>query len=164
VSDSKLRQTLGLIGWFIVSFATSAVGAVASIQAKSFYGQLVQPEWAPPSYVFGPVWTVLYALMAIAAWLVWRSGGFHSNRIALSLFLVQLALNALWSWLFFAWQLGALAFVDIVVLWVLIVATLVAFWRVRPLAGALLIPYLLWVSFAAALNYSLWQLNPQLLG
>ena len=164
MSDSKLRQTLGLIGWFIVSFATSAVGAVASIQAKSFYGQLVQPEWAPPSYVFGPVWTVLYALMAIAAWLVWRSGGFHSNRIALSLFLVQLALNALWSWLFFAWQLGALAFVDIVVLWVLIVATLVAFWRVRPLAGALLIPYLLWVSFAAALNYSLWQLNPQLLG
>ena len=164
MSDSKLRQILGLIGWFIVSFATSAVGAVASIQAKSFYGQLVQPEWAPPSYVFGPVWTVLYALMAIAAWLVWRSGGFHSNRIALSLFLVQLALNALWSWLFFAWQLGALAFVDIVVLWVLIVATLVAFWRVRPLAGALLIPYLLWVSFAAALNYSLWQLNPQLLG
>ena len=164
MSDSKLRQTLGLIGWFIVSFATSAVGAVASIQAKSFYGQLVQPEWAPPSYVFGPVWTVLYALMAIAAWLVWRSGGFHSNRIALSLFLVQLALNALWSWLFFAWQLGALAFVDIVVLWVLIVATLVAFWRVRPLAGAFLIPYLLWVSFAAALNYSLWQLNPQLLG
>ena len=102
--------------------------------------------------------------MAIAAWLVWRSGGFHSNRIALSLFLVQLALNALWSWLFFAWQRGALAFVDILVLWALIVVTLVAFWRVRPVAGALLIPYLLWVSFAAALNYSLWQLNPQLLG
>ena len=164
VSDSKLRLSLGLIGWFIVSFAASAVGAVASIQAKSFYGQLVQPEWAPPSYVFGPVWTVLYALMAIAAWLVWRSGGFRSNRIALSLFLVQLGLNALWSWLFFAWQRGALAFLDIVLLWALIVVTLVAFWRVRPLAGALLIPYLLWVSFASALNYSLWQLNPQVLG
>ena len=164
VSDSKLRLSLGLVGWFIVSFAASAVGAVASIQAKSFYGQLVQPEWAPPSYVFGPVWTVLYALMAIAAWLVWRSGGFHTNRVALSLFMVQLALNALWSWLFFAWQRGALAFVDIVLLWVLIVATLVSFWRVRPLAGALLVPYLLWVSFASALNYSLWQLNPQVLG
>jgi len=164
VSDSKLRLSLGLVGWFIVSFAASAVGAVASIQAKSFYGQLVQPEWAPPSYVFGPVWTVLYALMAIAAWLVWRSGGFHTNRVALSLFMVQLALNALWSWLFFAWQRGALAFVDIVLLWVLIVVTLVSFWRVRPLAGALLIPYLLWVTFAAALNYSLWQLNPQILG
>lgn len=164
VSDSKLRLSLGLVGWFIVSFTASAVGAVASIQAKSFYGQLVQPEWAPPSYVFGPVWTVLYALMAIAAWLVWRSGGFHTNRVALSLFMVQLALNALWSWLFFAWQRGALAFVDIVLLWVLIVVTLVSFWRVRPLAGALLIPYLLWVTFAAALNYSLWQLNPQILG
>ena len=164
VSDSKLRLSLGLVGWFIVSFAASAVGAVASIQAKSFYGQLVQPEWAPPSYVFGPVWTVLYALMAIAAWLVWRSGGFHTNRVAMSLFMVQLALNALWSWLFFAWQRGALAFVDIVLLWVLIVVTLVSFWRVRPLAGALLIPYLLWVTFAAALNYSLWQLNPQILG
>ena len=164
VSDSKLRLSLGLVGWFIVSFAASAVGAVASIQAKSFYGQLVQPEWAPPSYVFGPVWTVLYALMAIAAWLVWRSGGFHTNRVALSLFMVQLALNALWSWLFFAWQRGALAFVDIVLLWLLIVVTLVSFWRVRPLAGALLIPYLLWVSFASALNYSLWQLNPQVLG
>jgi len=164
VSDSKLRLSLGLVGWFIVSFAASAVGAVASIQAKSFYGQLVQPEWAPPSYVFGPVWTVLYALMAIAAWQVWRSGGFHTNRVALSLFMVQLALNALWSWLFFAWQRGALAFADIVLLWVLIVVTLVSFWRVRPLAGALLIPYLLWVTFAAALNYSLWQLNPQILG
>ena len=163
-SHSKLRLSLGLVGWFIVSFAASAVGAVASIQAKSFYGQLVQPEWAPPSYVFGPVWTVLYALMAIAAWQVWRSGGFHTNRVALSLFMVQLALNALWSWLFFAWQRGALAFADIVLLWVLIVVTLVSFWRVRPLAGALLIPYLLWVTFAAALNYSLWQLNPQLLG
>jgi tryptophan-rich sensory protein len=163
-SDSKLRQTLGLIGWFIVSFAASAVGAVASIQAKSFYSQLAQPEWAPPAFLFGPVWTALYAMMAIAAWLVWRSSGFRSNRIALSLFLVQLALNALWSWLFFAWQRGALAFVDIVLLWILIVATLVSFWRVRPLAGALLIPYLLWVSFASALNYSLWQLNPQFLG
>jgi len=164
VSHSKLRQILGLIGWLIVSFAASAVGAVASIQAKSFYSQLAQPAWAPPSFLFGPVWTVLYALMAIAAWLVWRSGGLHTNRIALSLFMVQLALNALWSWLFFAWQRGALAFVDIVLLWLLIVVTLVSFWRVRPLAGALLIPYLLWVSFASALNYSLWQLNPQLLG
>src|SRR3546814_1334061 len=101
--------------------------------------------------------------MAIAAWLVWRRGGVRENRNALSLFLLQLALNALWSWLFFAWHLGGLAFAEIVVLWVLIVATLVSFWRVRPLAGALLIPYLLWVSFAVALNYSVWQLNRQLL-
>ena len=161
---TKTKQFLGLIGWLVLSFAASAVGAIASIQAQSFYGQLVQPAWAPPPAVFGPVWTVLYALMAIAAWLVWRVGGGRSNRLALSFFLVQLAFNALWSWLFFAWHLGALAFADILLLWILIVATLLSFWRIRPVAGALLVPYLLWVSFAAALNYSLWQLNPQILG
>jgi tryptophan-rich sensory protein len=103
-------------------------------------------------------------MMAIAAWLVWREGGFRRNRAALTLFLLQLAVNALWSWLFFAWHLGAYALIDIVVLWVLIVATLVSFWRVRPWAGALLVPYLLWVSFAGLLNYTVWQLNPQILG
>lgn len=163
-SRAKQRQIPGLFGWLVVSFAASAVGALASIQAESFYSQLTQPAWAPPPGLFGPVWTVLYALMAIAAWLVWRSGGFRANRIALSFFLVQLALNALWSWLFFAWHRGGLAFADIVLLWVLLVATLVSFWRARPLAGALLIPYLLWVSFASVLNYSVWQLNPLLLG
>ena len=163
-SQSKQRQIIGLVGWLVVTFAASAIGAVASIQAKSFYSQLVQPAWAPPSSLFGPVWTFLYALMAIAAWLVWRSGGFRSNRIALSLYLVQLALNAFWSWFFFAWHRGALAFADIVLLWVLIVATVVSFLRVRPLAGALLTPYLLWVGFASVLNYSVWQLNPQVLG
>jgi tryptophan-rich sensory protein len=163
-SLSKQKQILGLVGWLVVSFSASAVGAVASMQAKSFYSQLDQPNWAPSPGIFGPVWTVLYALMGIAAWLVWRSGGFRPNRQALALFLLQLALNALWSWFFFAWQRGALAFVDILALWILILATLVSFWRVRPLAGVLLIPYLLWVSFASALNYYLLQLNPQVLG
>jgi len=158
------RNFLGFIAWFAVSFAASAIGALASIQAKQFYGLLTQPAWAPPSWLFGPVWTALFAMMAVAAWLVWRTGGFRANRVALSLFLVQLAFNTLWSWLFFAWHRGALAFADIVLLWVLIVATLASFWRVRPIAGALLIPYLLWVSFAAFLNFSVWQLNPQLLG
>jgi benzodiazapine receptor len=163
-SLSKQKQILGLVGWLVVSFAASAVGAVASIQAKSFYSHLAQPAWAPPAGIFGPVWTVLYALMGIAAWLVWRSGGFRPNRKALTLFLLQLAFNSLWSWLFFAWHRGAWALADVLVLWILIVATLVSFWRLRPLAGALLIPYLLWVSFASALNYSVWQLNPQILG
>lgn len=146
---SKPKQILGLLAWLAISFATSALGAVASIRAASFYGQLVQPSWAPPASVFGPVWTTLYLLMAIAAWLVWREGGFRANRQALIFFLVQLAVNALWSWLFFAWHLGGPAFADVLILWVLIVATLVSFWRVRPLAGALLVPYLLWVSFAS---------------
>ncbi len=161
---SKQAQIFGLIGWLVVSFAASAIGAIASIQAREFYVDLTQPSWAPPGWLFGPVWTTLFAMMAIAAWLVWRNGGFSSNLVALSLFLLQLGVNALWSWLFFAWYQGGLALADIVLLWVLIVATIVAFWRVRPLAGMLLIPYLLWVSFAAVLNYAMWQLNPQILG
>jgi len=164
VTLPKNKQILGFVAWLAVSFIAAAVGSAASIQAGPFYAQLVRPEWAPPSDVFGPVWTILYALMGIAAWLVWRVGGFRAARTALTLFLVQLVVNALWSWLFFGWHLGGAAFADIVLLWVLIIATLVAFWRVRPLAGVLLIPYLLWVSFASALNYSVWQLNPQLLG
>ena len=160
----KNKQIIGFVAWLAVSFIAAAIGATASIQAGSFYMQLVRPEWAPPPGLFGPVWTTLYALMGIAAWLIWRVGGFHAARTALTLFLVQLAVNALWSWLFFGWHLGALAIADIVLLWVLIVATLVAFWRIKPLAGALLIPYLLWVSFASMLNYSVWQLNPQILG
>ena len=162
-SISTQKQVLGLIGWLALSFAASAVGAAASIQAQSFYGQLVQPAWAPPPWVFGPVWTVLFALMAIAAWLVWRSGGFYSHRLALSFFMAQLVFNALWSWLFFAWHSGAWAFADIILRSALLLATLPSFSPTRPLAGVLLVPYLLWVSFAAALNYALWQLNPQIL-
>lgn len=161
---SKKTQFMGLVGWLVVAFIAAAIGAVASVQAASFYGQLAQPAWAPPASVFGPVWSLLYALMGLAAWLVWRVGGFALQRRALTVFLVQLALNALWSWLFFGWHQGALALVDIALLWVLIVVTIVLFWRVRPLAGALLLPYLAWVSFAAALNYAVWQLNPQVLG
>ena len=161
---SRTKQIVGLVVWLIVCFVAAAIGGAASIQAGPFYTQLVRPDWAPPPSIFGPVWTVLYALMGIAAWLVWRVAGFRAARAALTLFLVQLALNSLWSWLFFGWHRGAFAFADILILWALIVATLMAFWRVRPLAGALLIPYLLWVSFAAALNYSVWQLNPQVLG
>ena len=158
------KQIAGLVAWLIVSFIAAAIGGAASVQAGPFYTQLVRPDWAPPPAVFGPVWTILYVVMGIAAWLVWRVGGFRAARSALTLFLVQLALNALWSWLFFGWHRGALAFADILALWVLIVATLVLFWRVRPVAGVMLVPYLLWVSFAAALNYAVWQLNSLVLG
>jgi len=161
---SKLKQAIGLAVWLAISFVASGIGALASIRAAPFYGQLIQPDWAPPPAVFGPVWTVLYALMGFAAWWVWRADSLRATRLALSLFLAQLAVNALWTWLFFAWNQGALAFADIVLLWLLVVATMVSFWRIRPLAGVLLIPYLLWVSFAAALNLSLWRLNPQVLG
>ena len=161
--SSTRRQLLGLLAWVAVTFVAAAIGSAASIQAAPFYGELVRPDWAPPARLFGPVWTALYALMAVAAWLVWREGGVRRNRTALTLFTVQLALNALWSWLFFGWRMGGAAFADILVLWMVIVATVVAFWRVRPLAGALLLPYLAWVGFAAVLNWSIWQRNPTLL-
>lgn len=164
MGDSARRQWIGLAGWLLASFAAAAVGGVASANAGGFYQQLARPAWAPPSWLFGPVWSVLYLLMGIAAWLVWRERGFRGARGALTLFVVQLAANALWTWLFFAWRRGALAFGEILLLWALIAATLAAFWRVRPLAGALLVPYLLWVTFATALTLAVWRMNPALLG
>jgi len=160
---STAAQVLGLIGWLAVAFATAAVGAAASIQAATFYAQLVRPSWAPPGGVFAPVWTMLYTLMGVAAWLVWREGG-KRTRIPLALFVIQLAANALWSWLFFGWHLGAWASAEVLVLLALIAATLAAFWRVRALAGMLLVPYLAWVAFASALTWSVWRGNPGALG
>ena len=157
-------QIVGLVVWLLVCFIAAGLGAAASINAGSFYSELIRPDWAPPGYLFGPVWTVLYIMMAIAVWLIWRIDGFEAARCACLLFLTQLALNALWSWLFFAWRLGLWAFIDIVLLWLALLATIIAFWQFSALAVALLIPYLLWVSFAAALNYSIWQLNLQGLG
>jgi len=150
-----------LAGWLAASFAAAALGAVATRQAPEFYAQLARPDWAPPGWLFGPVWTLLYALMGIAAWRVWRRAGFGT---AIHLFLAQLALNALWSWLFFAWRLGAAAFGEILLLWLLIAATVAAFFRIDRPAAALLVPYLAWVSFAAALTYAVWRANPRLLG
>lgn len=158
---SVLWDLLGLLGWLLAAFVTAAVGAVASVDAASFYAQLSKPSWAPPAWVFGPVWTVLYGLMGIAAWLVWRSPG--PKRAALTLFGAQLAANALWSWLFFAWHRGALAAVEILVLLALIVAMIVAFWRISRLAALLMVPYLLWVGFASVLTWAVWRSNPTLL-
>src|SRR5512140_2518483 len=134
------KQILGLFGWLAVTFIAAAVGAFASAQATSFYGQLTRPSWAPPASWFGPVWSVLYVLMALAAWVVWRVPLEARTQTPLVLFLLQLAVNALWTWLFFGWRFGGLAFVDIVALLALIAATLVSFWRVERLAGALLLP------------------------
>lgn len=161
--DPSPRQVLGLAGWLLFSFAAGAIGGLASTRAEDFYGQLDRPVWAPPDWLFGPAWSVLYLLMGIAAWLVWRERHRAEVRLPLGLFMVQLAANALWTWLFFALRLGGVAFAEIVLLWGLILATMVAFWRVRPAAGVLLIPYLLWVTYAAALTFSVWRRNPELL-
>lgn len=156
---------LGFLAWLALCVATSSLGALASINARSFYAGLIRPDWAPPGWVFGPVWSALFLAMALAAWLVWRVPQDSPARSrALRWFVIQLAANALWSWLFFAWHLGGAAFVEVLLLWLLIASTLLAFWRVQRLAALLLLPYLLWVSFAAVLNYTVWQLNPELLG
>ena len=158
-----MKSFVGLASWLAISFVAAAIGAWASIDAREFYAQLERPAWSPPGWLFGPVWTVLYAMMGVAAWLVWEQRSRTNVRTPLSLFIVQLAANALWSWLFFGWMQGALSVVDILLLWPLILATIIAFWRIKPLAGMLLLPYLAWVSFAAILNIAVWRLNPTML-
>ena len=164
-SRTRNQQLVGLAGWTALCYLTAAAGAVASANANTFYSGLVQPDWAPPGCLFGPVWTILFTMMAFAAWMVWRAPAEPSaRRWALGLFVVQLAANALWSWLFFGLQKGGWAFAEVVVFWVLIALTCAAFWRIRPLAGMLLLPYLAWVAFASYLNWVLWQANPAILG
>lgn len=160
----RAPDAVGFLGWALLTFTAAALGAIASADAGVFYAELVRPSWAPPAWLFGPVWTVLYALMAVAAWLVWRRRGFAGAGPALTLFIAQLAANALWSWLFFAQHSGALAFVDVLLLWGLLIATVFAFQRIHALAAALLYPYLAWTTFASALTFAVWRLNPIALG
>jgi tryptophan-rich sensory protein len=141
--------------------AAAALGGLGSRDAPAFYAQLALPAFAPPAGVFGPVWSVLYAMMGVAAWLVAREPGNHKR--ALTLFTAQLAVNVLWSWLFFAWKTGAGAVADILLLDALVLATIAAFWRVRRLAAILLLPYLAWILFATALCIACWRMNPGLL-
>lgn len=157
-------QWIGFFLWLGVTFAASAIGGYASVTARSFYSELVRPDWFPPGSVFGPVWMVLYTMMGIAAWLIWREGGFRAASAALWLYLVQLTVNALWSWTYFQWKSGPLSFGVIMLLWVLILMTIFAFRKIRPLAAGLLVPYVLWVTFAAVLNFITWRLNPEVLG
>jgi len=157
------RHWGALVLLLVVTGAAAAAGSIASIQAADFYQQLAQPAWAPPAAVFGPVWTALYLLMAVAAWLVIRTSGWPGARPAITLYLVQLVFNALWTWIFFRWRSGGLALLEILVLWTLLLLTIRVFWRSRRLAGVLLVPYLAWVTFATALTYALWQRNPAML-
>jgi len=159
---------VALLGWIALAAAAGAIGGLASLDARDFYGTLAKPAWAPPGRVFGPVWSALYLLMGIAAWLVWRTRPTTTadrtvRRRALTLFVGQLALNALWTWLFFAWRQGAAAFGEIVLLWIAVALTTWYFGRVRALAAYLLVPYLAWVTFATALTWAVWQRNPGLL-
>ncbi len=151
------RLISALAGWVLICFAAASFGALF-LPGES-YASLKKPTWNPPAWIFGPVWTVLYATMALAAWLVWRRGGWAGQRRPLLLFLAQLALNALWTPLFFGLHRLGLAFAEIVLLWLMIAATLAAFRSANRAAMWLLVPYLAWVSFAAVLNLALWRLN-----
>lgn len=154
---SRTRQLIGLAAWLSVTFVPAWLGS--QVTNPEWYGALDRPSWAPPSSVFGPVWTALYLLMAVAAWLVWRRHGFGEAGGALGLYLAQLAFNAAWSWIFFGLNLMGLAFAELVVLWLVILATILAFFRADRVAGWLLVPYLLWVTYAGALNFAIWTMN-----
>jgi translocator protein len=151
-----------MFGLLAITALAAFVGGLGSAAAGAFYAALDRPAWSPPAWLFSPVWTLLYVLMAIAAWLVWRERG-SAAATPLSLYVLQLGVNAVWSWLFFAWRMGTLALIDIALLIVLVFVLTLQFWRVRPLAGALLLPYLAWIVFAALLNLSLLARNPDLL-
>ena len=155
-----MNPAFSALGAFVVLiFTFGAAGVGSRFPTGPWYAALSKPRWNPPNWLFGPVWGILYILMAVAAWLVWRDAGFSGATAPLVLFIVQLGLNALWSYLFFGAHQPLLAFLEITVLWIVILLTLVGFWRVRPLAGVLLLPYLCWVGFASALNFQLWRLN-----
>lgn len=159
-ADPPRRPWLGLLGWLGLTYFAAAIGTVASAKASAFYAELARPAWAPPAGIFGPVWTLLYTLMAWAAWLVWRAGGYRAARRALWLYGSQLALNALWSWLFFVARWGAVAFFELVILIAVVATTAGAFLQIRRAAGALMLPYLVWCLFAATLAHAVWRMNP----
>jgi benzodiazapine receptor len=154
-SPSTPRIILALVGFILVTFCAplASVGAMPG----DWYAALNKPAWNPPAWIFGPAWTLLYTLMAVAAWLVWKQIGWKKPLL---LYFIQLALNAAWTPIFFgAHQLGW-ALLEIVVLWIAILLTMRSFFRVRSAAGWLFVPYLVWVTFATVLNFTLWRLNP----
>lgn len=154
---SQTTEVIGLLVWFVVCF--TAAFLTSSSGPDTWYRELNQPIITPPDWIFAPVWTVLYAMMSVAAWLVWKSGGLEKTKWALQVFLVQLALNAAWSWLFFGRHRIDLALIDIVALGTTIALTVYLFSKHSRVAASLMLPYLAWVSFATILNAAFWWQN-----
>ena len=155
---SRFWLPLGIL--LVLVFAVAGIGgAVTTTSVDTWYRTLAKPPINPPDWIFGPVWTALYVMMAVAAALVWRRGAGRDRRVAMSCFFAQLALNLGWSCLFFGLHLVGAAFAWIILLWVAIAGTMTSFWRIERWAALLLLPYLAWVGFAALLNFLIWRLN-----
>lgn len=157
----KTSSTFQVIIAILISEAAGIIGSVfTSPSIPTWYAGIIKPTFSPPNWVFGPVWTTLFALMGIASYIVWKKGFERREvRIALGMFALQLILNVTWSLIFFGLQNPALAFLEIIALWLAIALTIVSFYRINKNAAYLLIPYILWVSFAMFLNYTIWSLN-----
>ena len=157
---SRSKQWWGLAGFVALAMAVAALGSLfTSSGMGSWYAALEKPSFNPPSWVFGPVWTTLYVMMAVAAWLVWKRAGAGAAGMALGAWLVQLALNLTWSGIFFGLRAPGWAFAEIIVLWIAILLTTALFFRHSRVAGWLLVPYMAWVTFAAVLNFAIMRMN-----
>jgi benzodiazapine receptor len=158
--ESRPRSGLALAGWLVLCFAVAAVSSIISARSiPTWYAGLIKPPLNPPNHVFGPVWTVLYALMAVSAWIVWKTRPSPCRRRGLLLFCVQLGLNFLWTWIFFSRHQILTAFADILALWIAIFLTILTFRKMSVAASWMLVPYLAWVTFASYLNLAIWRLN-----
>jgi tryptophan-rich sensory protein len=158
--ESRPRSGLALAGWLLLCFAVAAVSSIfGSRSLSNWYAGLIKPPFNPPNHVFGPVWTILYVLMAVSVWIVWKTRPSPCRRRGLRLFCVQLALNFLWPWIFFSRHQIFTAFLDIVVLWIAILLTILTFRKMSTTAAWMLVPYLAWVTFASYLNLAIWRLN-----
>lgn len=154
------QRFAGALVSVLIALAAGLIGNFLGMDAIStWYAGLEKPAWNPPNWIFGPVWTLLYILMGVAAYVVWEQKKDSARRGALVVYGVQLLLNAAWSIIFFTFKQPAIAFGEIVLMWLAILVTIVMFWRIKPLAGILLLPYIAWVTFATVLNFAIWQLN-----
>lgn len=160
MNSGILANVVAFVSAQVICFAAAAVGGYfTSTSVRTWYQEISKPAWNPPEWLFGPVWTVLFAMMGVALWLVWRAAGWQDARWALIVFGIQLVLNATWSGLFFGARNPGLAFAEVLLLWCAIVASITAFWPHSRVAAALLIPYLAWSTFAVCLNFAIWRLN-----
>lgn len=158
------KSLIHLTVWIAVIYGLAAIAGYGSLTAPEVYKSFTRPTWAPPGSIFGPVWATLYTMIAISGWLVWPKNKITKTKATFALFVAQMLANVLWSWFFFAWQSGLFAFLNILLLVILLLSTITAFWRLNArVAALLLVPYLIWVSFAAYLNFTIWQMNPTLL-